>query len=157
MMTEQPAEAISKNLTLSSEPLTGIGCTWSSSAPDIIAADGTVTRKNGDGADTVTLTGTFYLLSAPETTMQAQIVLQVAQVGTSGINGGKATYSNAQPLKGSSLDLVNDSSALTAFITDGFGDATEILFHMGGEVAFNHIVMQEQQVNGAYNLSLIHI
>ncbi len=153
MMTEQPAEAISKNLTLSSEPLTGIGCIWSSSAPDIIAADGTVTRKNGDGADTVTLTGTFYLLSAPETTMQAQIVLQVAQVGTSGINGGKATYSNAQPLKGSSLDLVNDSSALTAFITDGFGDATEILFHMGGEVAFSHIVMQEQQVNGAYNIA----
>lgn len=153
MVTTQPATAVTQNVTLSTKPLKGIGSNWTSSAPEIIALDGTVTRTYGDGADTVTLTAELYLIDAPEQNAQAQIVLQVPQIGELGINADKAIYCNAEPLEGSSLENAVDGSPLSAFITNGFGDATEIMFHLGGEVTFDHIIIQEQQVNGAYNIA----
>lgn len=67
-VTAQAANAVTKNVTLSSTPAAGVGCRWSSSAPETIALDGTVTRTKGTGADDVTLTAELYLTDAPEQT-----------------------------------------------------------------------------------------
>ncbi len=152
LVTTQAANAVTKNVTLSSTPAAGIGCRWSSSAPDTIAPDGTVTRTKGTGADDVTLTAEFYLIGAPEQTATAQIALRVPQIGDGGLNADKMIYSNAEPIEGSKLTDVIDGTPLSAFVTNGFGEATEIMFHLGGEVVFDNIMLYEQKVNEAYNI-----
>ncbi len=152
LVTTQAANAVTKNVTLSSAPAAGIGCRWSSSAPDTIALDGTVTRTKGTGADDVTLTAEFYLIDAPEQTATAQIALRVPQIGDGGLNADKSVYSNAEPIEGSKLTDVIDGTPLSAFVTNGFGEATEIMFHLGGDVVFDNIMLYEQKVNEAYNI-----